>query len=192
MSNTQMKLAALAVFKSLYDSKKDVDSVLWEFTENSLGRIKIFEFTEEELRSILVTDYGFDNIPLAVVRTMLRKHNDKELLYLRNGQYMIFPETRRRIESADHNTEMEDESERFGRVVSELTAFICENREEEISTERVMNALQSFLLDEFIVGDLTSEINAYILKKEQENATEFRDILNQIKEGFILYSEICR
>ena len=39
-----MELAALAVFKSLYDNDKNVYNIIWEFTKNSLAKRKLREF----------------------------------------------------------------------------------------------------------------------------------------------------
>lgn len=191
MNDAQMKLAALAVFKSLYDNQKDIYSVLWEFARHSIGKRSLTQISGEQLRDILVEDYSFDNIPVAVVRTMIRKQPEKNLKRLSDGGFMVMPEFRRQLASLEENVEIEEEQARFQALVDELSQYIQDETKQEIDTDRIMSALQGFLLDELTTGDLTNEINTFILKKEQENESDFRNALNQIKEGFILYSGIC-
>lgn len=191
MNKAYENLTALAVFKALYDNENDIYSVLWEFVKNSIKKHNLTEFKAKELQDILKEDYGFDNIPIAVINSLIRKQSGKEITTTKNNSYMILPPLKNKTNAMDYDEEENELKKQFQLVVDDLLNYIRKKEEyKEVTEEKVIGSLRNFLLDELSSVDLIEEINAYIISKEREG-TEVNSILNQIKEGFILYDGIC-
>ncbi len=188
MENMHMELAALAVFKSLYDNDKNVYNIIWEFTKNSLAKRELREFEVSDLNSYFAEDYGFNNIPVAVFTTMLRKHKKEDIEQL-NNKYYIMPRLKRELSESDAINKIEEQKAQFAPLMIELSEYIESKTQEKCSNDKITTELRAFLLDECTVGKYTDEINEFILAKQDQQ--EFLCTLNQIKEGFILYSGIC-
>lgn len=104
MSRAYENLTVLAVFKALYDNKNDIYSVLWEFVMNSIQKHNLTEFKIKELQNLLKQDYGFNNIPIAVIRLLIRKQSEKEIANV-NGNYMVLPPLKNRMSVMDYTEE---------------------------------------------------------------------------------------
>lgn len=188
MENMHMELAALAVFKSLYDNDKNVYNIIWEFTKNSLAKRELREFEVSDLNSYFAVDYGFNNIPMAVFTTMLRKHKREDIEQF-NNKYYIMPKLKKELSESDAINKIEEQKAQFAPLVTELSEYIELKTQEKYSKDKITTELRAFLFDEYTAGKFTDEINEFILAKQDQQ--EFLHTLNQIKEGFILYSGIC-
>ena len=66
------KMAALAVFRSLYDNKKDIFTIICEFIKESVHDRNLLKVNTSLVSSLLNEDYGFI-IPEAVIDTALKR-----------------------------------------------------------------------------------------------------------------------
>ena len=83
MATNKMQIAALAVFRSLYDSKKDVFSIICEFIKTSIVSRNLYSVNTTQVAELLKNDYGF-KIPEAVISTVLGKIAQRN-----RGEYII-------------------------------------------------------------------------------------------------------
>ena len=65
---SKKRLAACAVFRELYESKKDIFGIIAEFLKSVIIENKKHTFDSTEITQFLRTTYGFD-IPEAVINT---------------------------------------------------------------------------------------------------------------------------
>ena len=72
ISDTRKCMASLAIFKTLYDEKKDLYSVIASFSQQLIYDQKLHAFNLQEFCNKLKDVYGF-NLPNAVVKTSLKR-----------------------------------------------------------------------------------------------------------------------
>lgn len=72
ISDTRKCMASLAIFKSLYDEKKDLYSVIASFAQQLIYDQKLRGFSLQEFCNKIKDVYGF-NLPIAVVKTSLKR-----------------------------------------------------------------------------------------------------------------------
>lgn len=186
MSGIQSYLAALAVFSELYDNKKDVLSVLWEFIKYILIKNRIWQFKLEDIKEALKVEYNFDNIPNAVLKTLFRKSEIKDYIQYDKEIYNVTPLLKKKSENI-YIAESEEQNKRISIFISDLKDYVKEhNQDIEISDKDILNALQEYLLQEKQTSKLAVVINEYVVERKELNKDVY-DVLNQIKEGFILY-----
>lgn len=190
MDKIHTELAALTVFKALYDNDKNVYNVLWAFARNTIAKRKLQKFTASDLKLYFDEDYGFDNIPISVFKTMLRKHKQNEL-HIKNEDVYVMPVLKQTLVNPKEDIKMQEQERLFRPLIEELSAYIRQQRQEQYSLQEITEELRVYLLDDAKSGKFVNEINAFIIEKEQEKNEDFRNALNEVKEGFILYSGIC-
>ena len=67
-------MASLAVFRDLYNTKRDIYSVIAEFAKLALAEKALSSFNLQQMVNIINQEYGFD-LPVAVVKRALGKLN---------------------------------------------------------------------------------------------------------------------
>ena len=72
ISDTRKCMASLAIFKTLYDEKKDLYSVIASFSQQLICDQKLHGFSLQEFCYKIKEAYGF-NLPIAVVKTSLKR-----------------------------------------------------------------------------------------------------------------------
>ena len=65
-------MASLAVFRDLYNTKRDIYSVIAEFAKLALAEKALSSFNLQQMVNIINQEYGFD-LPVAVVKRALGK-----------------------------------------------------------------------------------------------------------------------
>lgn len=203
MSKAYENLTALAVFKALYDNENDIYSVLWEFVKNSIKKHNLTVFKAKELQDILREDYGFDNIPIAVINSLIRKQSGKEITTTNNNSYMILPPLKNKTNAMDYDEEENELKKEFQLVVDDLLNYIRKKEEyKEVTTKNYLNILEwistgvntgIYDLDVFdrLYGDITirmyEQLNSYIqsrrrIKGEQELYQDYELLYNNLKK----------
>lgn len=178
-------LASLAVFRELYNSQKDIYSVIAEFLKQVIISHSKYEFSLSEITALLNDTYDFQ-IPDAVVKTSLKRLNflnREAVIYTVNN---VTDLQSNKIDEKQSFLEKENEI-----IFDHLINFIekekkCTLTPEEI--EKVIHSFCSFLLDESNGHDYSEYVSAFILKNKEN--TSFQSQLRTIKEGVILYSGI--
>ncbi len=190
LSLETQKLAALAVFGSLYDAKKDIYSVLGEFIKQ-LYIIKgaHSKFSVEDIREELNNQFGFDNIPLSVVKTAIQKMSDMEL----EGEthlVSITPDA----DVIDYKTisgELQKAEQESEGIIDGLCTFLEKQSGQKITEEekiRLQQALYSYLLKEEYQSQYSELINLFILEHEHDSI--YMSQLQQIVDGVLIQSAL--
>lgn len=176
-------LASLAVFRQLYNSKKDVYGVISEFLNNVIDTNALHQFNSTEITDLLNSSFGF-NIPEAVVRTSINRVN---YLRKRDGIYFVDP-TIKKIGSPSINSTQVAELQENNKIFEDYFRFIESETNtilSESQKEQAVHAFCSFLLDESNGNEYSAYISSFLIKSKQQ---ELLLRLNQIREGLLLYS----
>lgn len=178
-----MQLAALAVFRTLYDSKKDIFIILSEFIKECVASRNVYTVTPTQVADFLKEDYGFQ-IPEAVISTVLSKFTSRE-----NGIYCIPNMTL--IKDSLFTSRYESIKASNNTIINELITFVEDKECKKLTDtekEELTQSFCAFLLDEESNTEYSTYISAFIVKGKQD--TTFTQKLNTIKEGVVLYSGI--
>lgn len=183
--NSESKLlASLAVFRELYDSKKDVYSVISEFIREVVVSNAKHQFNLTEITQLLNSSFEF-NLPEAVVKDALRKIDSIEKT---NGFYNVNIAEYKNTDFAEKQNEIQ-KSNSF--LIDNLLAYIETEKNEKLNKHekgKVVDSLCSFLLDDQGNQEYLKLISAFIIKNRTDGG--FANQLSLIKEGIILYSGI--
>lgn len=178
-------LASLSVFRQLFNAEKDVYGVISVFLNDLIKTHNLLSFNLNEITNLLNQTYEFD-IPSPVILTSLGR-----LKYLEKsfGSYIVngIDKIQVRAIEATQSEITKSNSE----IISKLFDFIEKDRESTLSTiekEKISHSFCTFLLDENNGNDYIKYITAFILKNEFN--PDFKNKLNQIREGVILYTGI--
>lgn len=179
-------LASLAVFRELYDSKQsDVYAVIGEFLKEIITSNGKYQFNLTEITNLLNNTFEF-SIPEAVVNTALRR-----LDYLQKDQHFYIVKKMPHTDELRVNTLQEQTLNKNNALIEELFSFI-ESKQSIILPDdektKIVQSLHSFLLEESSGTDYSEYISAFAVKNK--NDPSFRESLNKIREGVILYSGI--
>lgn len=178
-------LASYAVFRELYDNKKDVFDIIGEFLKERIVSESKYQFTSTDITKLLNSHYEF-TIPEAIVVTALRRF--KSSYVLQDGMYTI--ERREDFEITDDlNKKCLVIKQECDNITNNLFSFIEEKKNNSLSSEEKKNikySLYSFLLDENVDREYSKYVSAFIIKNKQNGSFQRR--LNTIKEGVVLYT----
>lgn len=190
MSVEYEQLAALSVLTGLANNKKNIYDVLWEFVREAVHKRNISSAALEDLVQYLEEDYRFDNIPKAVLKTLLRKQSNKQIL-LEGENITFLPAFRRTLEENNYDADMSRQKEAFSDLFSNVREYIHQQSGfEEETDEQILKSIKVYLLDDLQSTSLSEVINQYVIEMQEQNP-RVQQIFNQIKEGFILYDGIC-
>lgn len=187
MQNSKL-LSSAALFSELYNnSKEDIFEIIGEFIVGVCIHNSKFNFTVTELKLLMETNYGFD-LPEAVLKTVLNNRLSKRLT--RQGINYFFDSTNISQEEKlkynfDNITSEQDE------LFDNLILFIedkKQNKLDSVEIRKVESNFYEFLLDNGFSEIYSNYISAFII--ENEGNTKFQNILENIKEGLILYEGI--
>lgn len=182
----QRLLASVALFRKLYDNKKDSYDVLSEFLRASINIKGLWSFTVEQSSAALKESFGFQ-IPSAVLKSCLRKRLKGEV-ELAHG---VFTTTEKFLKSETLQLEMStaqgEQEEIVGQLVNHVIYVVGRslNSSEE---ELLRNDFHKYFLGGLAPGSNLSSINEFIVSKSKD--VQFTQKLNHLEEGLILYQGI--
>lgn len=183
------KMAALAVFNSLYNVQKDIYTVMSEFIKQIYAINGLPSgYTLEELREELINQFGFDNIPYAVVKNAVTRKLSLEKDSI-SGRYFIPAEQRDSYETISNELE---EAEKDSELI--LTALInfYERQEKEqaskIVKDELQQALYQYLFNDKYYSKYSNIINLFIIKNEENE--HFQSKLQPILEGCLIQAAL--
>ena len=176
-------LASLAVFRELYDSEKDIYSIIASFLNDLIRKEKLNVIGINEITEKLNSEFEFD-IPSAVVKTSL-----KRLDYLQNlGTHFIVTDFSK-IRESNIESKQKDSIVHNNEILLSLYDFIERKSYKKLSEEekgKISHSFFSFLLDIANGDDYNEYIGSFIVENRlNEN---FKNRLDAIREGLILYS----
>lgn len=180
----QSTLASYSMMKALTDSNDYRSSyeILAEFIRYIIVDRKWHKFSITDVSNELMSEFGFDNIPIPVIRTSLKQIKECK----RNqGNYYI-------SSIACFNTDSFKSAKKASSVQSEsitlqLDEYVRNGDYNEINLDSLHNSFIKYLLDDAatIEAKYSDIISKFIVKND--NNEEFKRQISQIREGSILY-----
>lgn len=178
-------LASVAVFRSLYDNKRDIYDVIGEFIRASICMNSKWSFNLIECEQCLQYDFGF-KIPSAVISSCLKNRLKKNLeIEYHNGIYTITDKFVKNDNVSQQSRKMQQE---YGKILELLVDYAHKDFGPKIDTEKLKNSFVSHFLGVRADDIYDRIILKFLLKNESSFA--FMEKLNQIEEGCILYAGI--
>jgi len=178
-------LASLAVFRELYNAEKDVYGIISVFLTDIIKIESLYSFSLNEITDKLNSTFEFE-IPDAVVRTSLARLT---FLEKQQGVYLVTNISNINTETFDHKKQTIQSNNET--IIDNLFRFIETEKKVTLSEkdrEKVSHSFCCFLLDVNNGDEFIEYVTSFILKNEAD--TEFKNQLNLIREGVILYSGI--
>jgi hypothetical protein len=186
IDNESRLLASLAVFRELYDSKKEVYGIIAEFIKEIIISKAKHQFNIREITQLLNSDYEF-NIPEAVVNTSL-----KQLDFLAKSDGLYNVTDIEGIKESEINERREEVRNSNNHLINKLYLYIETEINKELNDnekEIIVSSFCSFLLDdESNKQEYINTISAFFIINSSD--VDFIKQINTIKEGVILYSGI--
>ena len=186
-NNYKKRLASLALFRKLYDQKKDIYFILDVFIKDAIHKCRLVSFSAFEIKNLIQDEYGFNSIPEGVISATLKRAYKKE-----NGKFFVDQNVVVAL-GADSTTTLlnaDEISETNDYIINSLVKYIELKQNSELDSSDKEVLIQS--LCEFIIGESVTKyeeyISAFVVSKQDD--LEFAKKLNTIKEGVVLYSGI--
>jgi len=178
-------LASYALFKGLYDTGKDIYGVIAEYLKKIISDKGLYNFTLDEITQILNKEFEF-NIPNAVVKASL---NRIENITKQGANY----ETNNPNDFIVSNFDEFEQNyqKRNDDIIESLINYVEDVKQKKIDEEEKTSLTHSFcnyILDKQNGNNNFEYISAFILK--HDNDSYFKDQIDKIREGVILYSGI--
>ncbi|MBE8712762.1 coiled-coil domain-containing protein [Sphingobacterium hungaricum] len=178
-------LASLAVFRELYNSEKDVYGIISIFLADLIKIENLYSFSLNEITSKLNNTFEFE-IPDAVVRTSLGR-----LTFLEKQQGAYFVKDFSNIDTHTFDQKRQTIQSNNETIIDNLFKFIETEKKVTLSEkdkEKISHSFCCFLLDVNNGDEYVEYVTSFILNREAD--IDFKQQLNLIREGVILYSGI--
>lgn len=182
--NGKKILAGLAVFRTLYDSEKDIYEVIAAFLKEIIYENKLYSFSLENITQLLNSTYQFE-IPIAVIGSSIKRIPFVERS---NGSYIIKDSTQ--LESIIGSKELDIQTIHKS-ILSQLYDYIESETKQPLNDEEKIEAQSSFcnfILDNEVENKYITYITSFIIKNKSNE--DFNNKLNIIREGVILHTGI--
>lgn len=177
-------LASLVVFRDIYDKHKDVYIVISEFINEIITSRGLSRFTLSSIYNSLNSIYGF-TIPKAVINDALKRLD----VYKNDGYFYV------RKKSSDKSQDLlRQRNDRLSsnKILGDhLITYVEQECNKKLSKEEkanLVNSFCSFLLNDTSTKEYSEYISAFTILHQNERF--FRDSLNKIREGVILFTGI--
>lgn len=182
-------IASIVVFKELHDNNKDIYDIISEFIKAGIIHQKKWSFNSTEITLLLENIFDF-KLPEAVIKTTLKKRLIKsKFLTFKDGSYSV---TNIETKIDPHfESNYENKKSIYKETEYEFIKYIEDEKEQSLSkTEinEIIKNLNQFLLGNDVNEKYTQDISSYIIKNK--NNKEFKERLNVVKEGLVLYTGI--
>ncbi len=178
-------LASYALFKGLYDNKKDIYGVLAEYLKKTIAEKALYNFTLDEITQILNSEFEF-NIPNAAVKSSL---NRIENLTKIGPNYTV--NNLQDFISKDFNDFEKDYQAKNETIIQSLIKFVEESKGKELNASEktsLTHSLCSYILDKQNGNEYIEYIATFFVTNN--NVPGFKEQIDKIREGVILYSGI--
>ncbi len=174
-------IAALAVFRKLYDDKKSIYDILHNFIISIIFDKNLQIFGLRKMKEYLKEIYNFD-IPDSIIKTTLKRIDG---ITLSNEIYNINYSILKNNNFVDENISLVSNNY----ILDMIHKYVKNHNKIKIDKKEVMESLCSILLDDKETDiKFYDEINACIIVNETNK--DFIKHLNCIREGLILYMGI--
>ena len=180
MAVESKRLAALAVFRSLYNSKKDIFTIICEFMKDCANKRAIQVVNTSQMANYLKEDFCFI-IPEAIIATALNRIATRE-----KGEYLLTVSNDSHSGVSSSYNRIYDSNEE---IIALLIAYIEQQESRTLSViekQQLNKSFCAFLIEDNTNVEYSEYISAFIIT--HQNDKEFTGKLNLIKEGVVLYS----
>ena len=181
-------LASFALFKVLYDRKKNIYSLLYDFIIGAvLSSSDKRAFTSLEITNF-VNDYYKFEIPESVIKTVLKKNIPEKIhtFNLIEKKYVFTAPANMYSEATDNYQDLQKE---YDLIFENLILYIENKEKKHLSTydkELIQETLYNVLLDSSTSGGYSTLINIFLMALD----TASKEKLNSIREGIIIYEGV--
>lgn len=183
-------IASVALFRELYDKNRDIYDVIAALLKAAIVFERKWAFNTTDASHLLESTFGFQ-IPEAAVKTTLRNRlkTAQGIVTFENGIYSVVSE---KIPDT-HLLEEELTSTRNkqNRIMDDLITYIEKHSKHPVDNherQAIQDSFAAFLLDNDIPRRHSSFISSFIIEKQSEE--RFQELLNAVREGFVLYDGI--
>ena len=184
ISDTRKCMASLAIFKTLYDEKKDLYSVIASFSQQLIYDQKLHGFSLQEFCNKIKDSYGF-NLPNAVVKTSLKRLNFLDC----NNLYYTYQGTFEELLDKETISSLEKDNEHKNQAIFEALSHYVEKEEKlvlnEDQKEGLYNSFCSYVIDENADVEFKNDISSFIISNSGDTA--FSEQLNNIRLGVVIF-----
>mgnify|MGYP000440935067 CR=1 FL=1 len=176
-------LASTAVFAEMANKNSDLKQILIEFILATYSLEKTFTQTAHEVVHALSSHFEFE-IPLAVVRTLMKKLKKDNILTLFNGTFTISAEERKKWESFISKVEAKESDQ--NKITQELVEYVEQQKGQLQDNEKaeLLNCFSGYLFDESFEDSYSNLVSAFIINKSKIG--EISKELNLIREGITI------
>ncbi len=183
-------LASLALFGELYDNNKDIYDVIAELLKSAIIHKSRNVLNAEEACLLLAEVFKFDDIPLTIIKTTLKKRLVKgNFLTYKDGTYIV--NLKNIKDKEKYFKDYEIAKNNYSEITNSLIIYIKDKWPEDIDEtkkNKIIKDLECFLLNKSIDSQYLELITSFII--HQQNNEEFTKKLNFIREGLLLYNGI--
>ena len=177
-------MASLAIFKTLYDEKKDLYSVIASFSQQLIYDQKLHGFSLQEFCNKIKDSYGF-NLPNAVVKTSLKRLNFLDC----NNLYYTYQGTFEELLDKETVSSLEKDNEHKNQAIFDALSHYVEKEEKlvlnEEQKEGLYNSFCSYVIDENADVEFKNDISSFIISNSGDTA--FSEQLNNIRLGVVIF-----
>jgi len=179
-------LASASVLRVLYDEKKDIYDVLGKFIKQIISERSLSAFSSMECVRYLEQDFGF-SLPEAIIKSCLKRRLVKAgILALNSGMYSVLEEFV--SDDATFEADFKESRNDYREIIKRIRQFCSNERLLDISEKDIEKSLELYLTRPDRNDKLSNEIAKFIVTYESEPG--FKDKLDRIEEGLILYAGI--
>ncbi|SMF28561.1 hypothetical protein [Desulfovibrio gilichinskyi] len=183
-----LRLAALAVFRELFEEQKNLYDILQEFIVEIIFSQKLYSISSTTITAELAKNFGI-RVPEAVVKSALISLSKKNDYCSKQGKDEFTIEHNPNGKASEINTRYTERQATNEAIFDRLITYINNKTKQPLSTLQEKDAISSFcafLLNEKNGEKYSEYISSFILSNE--NDQQFLNELNEIREGVILYS----
>lgn len=181
-------LASIALFKVLYDRKKNIYSLLYDFIIGAvLSSPDKRSFTSLEITNF-VNDYYKFEIPESVIKTVLKKNIPEKIhtFNLIEKKYVFSAEMNMYSEAINNYKDLQEE---YDSIFKKLILYIESKKKTNLSIndkELIKETFYNVLLDSSVAGEYSTLISMFLMSLD----TVSKEKLNSIREGIIIYEGV--
>lgn len=190
MNMNRELVASLALFKTLYKSKKgNVLSIIALYIISLMRKYKDKDlFQDKELKDLLQENYQI-NIPSAVIQ---KTCTDNQTIFKWSKKGYALQINFQDAEVDDFEKDIEDSSEKCEKLIADFHAYVAKERKckvDDLEDKKILkDAFLDYIKDKdnFDIESPTCKvISQYII--EHDDDTDFIGLLDSIREGLVIY-----
>ena len=191
VSETNHRLAALSLFRELYNNNKNVYAILCTFVEYVVVKSNKTQFTATDIAVLLKKEFNF-MIPEAVLDFVCKKHCTN-ITTVRKGIYECEINTELKEVFEKTKGEITTLTDDAREIVEKIYSFYISQHPKSDKTEEdiksgISSSLYNFCLDNLYTNGYTDIISAFIVFNEHN--PDIIEKISEIKEGVILYTGV--